>query len=391
MFWSEWTYTKTMICAAGILHLIMAIVTASFWGTHDNQMPYQNSYKYSYYKTDYVASNPPITNTTDLVNKVYMGRCHIDKNTGYRLLGLNMKIYKNDPIKDIDVYQNKDVGITWLPRKADFFNYTELNGYAILMCIFLISAIFEFISFHSIPQTDDQHFDFTKYPCAFRWMEYAVTSPMMILLIASSLMIRDIYVVYMLMLAQVAVCQMGYAVEYAIANKYMDDKPQHSIGATELVGLVDFYETKVQFGSGKPNMTNRLFWFSFSPAVALHVGIWAVLLGSFEFQEDTNCTIGEKTGSWKDALRMVIYFQLVGFTTFAVVPVFQAMHVRILGGRYCFSSNANKVVTVQECEQTMSSGYFAYTTVNVIVKVLLGITYISFVRMYPFSTKEYTY
>lgn len=382
MLWSGWTYTKSMIFAAGLLHFIMAVVTAAYWGTHDNHMPFQNSYKYAYYKADYVASNPPITNTTDLINKAYTDRCHIDRNTGYHVLGLTMKVYKDD------VYQNKQVGLTWLPRQASFVNYTEINGYAILMAIFVLSCVFEFIAFHSIPQDDTKHFDFTKYPCAFRWMEYAVTSPLMILLIASSLMVRDIYVVYMLMLAQVALCQMGYAVEYAIANKYRDDAPSHSIGATELVGLVDFYETKVN-GDGKPNMTNRLFWFSFSPAVTLHIGIWAVLIGSFEFQEDTNCTPGEKTGPWKDALRMIIYFQLIGFTTFAIIPVFQAMMVRILGGRYCFASNRKKEVTAEDCEETMASGYLAYTIVNVIVKVLLGITYIAFVRMYPFSTKEY--
>jgi len=382
MMWSGWTFTKIMIFAAGLLHFIMAIVTVSFWSTHDNQLHYQNSYKYAYYKSDYVASNPPLTNTTDLVNKVYKDRCHVDKNTGYHVLGLTMKVYKDD------VYQNKQVGMTWFPRQASFVNYTELNGYAILMSIFIFSCIFEFIAYHSIPQDDTKHFDFTRYPCAFRWMEYAVTSPLMILLIASSLMIRDIYVVYMLMLAQVAVCQMGYAVEYAIANKYKDDQPSHSIGATELVGLVDFYETKVD-AKGKPNMTNRLFWFSFSPAVTLHVGIWAVLIGSFEFQEDTNCTQGEQTGPWKDALRMVIYLQLIGFTTFAIIPVFQAMMVRILGGRNCFMFKKKEAVTETDCEETMASGYLAYTIVNVIVKVLLGITYISFVRMYPFSTKEY--
>lgn len=362
----------------------MLIVTAVFAYNHNVES--QDSYMYSYYKADLV-SGSKTKNTVGILNNAYRDRCvaPVDKQDN-NLLALRMNVTTNSLVTNT-------IALTWAPRRASFIHYDAVNGYGILALIFGLTAFFETISFYSLPVDTEKHHDFTKYPCAWRWMEYSITAPLMILLIGSALMIRDVYTLYMLMLAQVAICQFGFAVEFAIGNKHKDE-PKDSIKLSELVGFIDF--TEGINDDGLPNLTNRLFWFSFSPSMTLHIGIWVVLFGSFLNQENLSCNTTDlkANDNWKTALLMVIAIQAFGFSCFAFIPIVQAIKVKIIGYKSgllcCFLPmcvvKQDEKVSQELCEETLQMGFSTYTIINAIVKVILGITYISFVRMFPFST-----
>jgi len=88
---------------------------------------------------------------------------------------------------------------TWMPVRHDILIFSEINGWFILFLVFSISCAYQFYFYDQnrmwLPsifrkkrenkQLDDSYFE---RPCFARWMEYALTSPLQILLIASVLL-----------------------------------------------------------------------------------------------------------------------------------------------------------------------------------------------------------
>jgi hypothetical protein len=131
-----------------------------------------------------------------------------------------------------------------------------------------------------------------------------------------------------------------------------------------------------------------LFWFSFSPAWLLHGAIWGILIQYFAHQ-DVDCD--EPAQDWTGILIAVVTTQAVGFTSFAVIPLFQALKVGILPAWMNFLSLFMlKIPDAKDADRSGASvlhwafGY--YTLLSLVVKVTLGITYMSFVTFFPFST-----
>jgi hypothetical protein len=299
--------------------------------------------------------------------------------------------------------------------------HNMVDGYVLLVLIFGFSALFEGVSYYFLVESGLPEYPyalgFTERPCMWRWMEYAVTSPLQILLIASSLMIRDVYTLYMLVFAQVALVQLGFAVEYAISEK--GDKCKGTLQAGDVFGLdypgMQWETLPLHFNKQAttavkddekndadvsqkelPNPCNidRLFWFSFSPAWLLHGAIWGILIQYFSSQ-DVDCD--NQAMDWKAMLTAVVVTQGVGFTAFAVIPLFQALKVGILPSwlnfTFCFPSWFRlKIPTDEEKEKEGAAvlhwafGY--YTWLSLLVKVTLGITYMSFVTFFPFTTRD---
>jgi hypothetical protein len=314
--------------------------------------------------------------------------------------------------------------------------HDKIDGYVLLMLIFGFSAAFEAVSCYWVYESEQEPSTEPKYtemPCMWRWMEYAVTSPIMILLVASSLMIRDIYTLYMLVLAQAALVQLGFAVEYAIHAKV--SAPSRPLQYSDLVAI-DYssvplapetqdeshpYETRLE---REICMVDRLFWFTFSPAWVLHGAIWAVLIQTFDRQQSLECG-NENNNDWRSILMLVIATQFLFFSSFAIVSFFQALKVGIIDYKmhlipsfilypmmYCFPScayfahieiNLNftewfpnwmrwfkfdipKLKDKLATRDVMSWGFWYYSFLSLVVKILLGGTYMGFVVMFPFST-----
>ena len=103
---------------------------------------------------------------------------------------------------------------------------------------------------------------------------------------------------------------------------------------------------------------------------------------------------------WKAMLTAVVVTQGVGFTAFAVIPLFQALKVGILPNWLNFTSYFSNMFSwfkleipddTNEDKKGAAVLYWAfgyYTWLSLLVKVTLGITYMSFVTFFPFTTHK---
>jgi hypothetical protein len=273
--------------------------------------------------------------------------------------------------------------LTAMPTVVSFYGMKEGNGYMYLSMMFSISFFFQLVSLFQANHDNDNFFE---TPCSWRWLEYALTSPMAVVLVASALMERDVNTVTLLSVAQAACVQFGFAVEYAIAD--FDEKASTK--------AIDFQEVTAQPVDKSPDtwphQRNRLWWFSYLASGALHVTIWHVLIAHYvNTTQDTDCLQSvearEQTGSWRSAMLAVLFGQCFFFSTFAIVPLFQAYTVGILRWK-------NKPCTCRyqsqedEVRAVMRKGFEYYTLLSVTSKVTLCATYIAFVRLFPFYSVE---
>jgi hypothetical protein len=271
--------------------------------------------------------------------------------------------------------------LTSVPTVVPFYGIQNANGYLYLAWMFSISFFFHLVSLYQANHDNDNYFE---TPCSWRWLEYALTSPMAVVLVASSLMERDVNTVTLLSVAQAACVQFGFAVEYAIAD--FDERSS--------TRAIDFQEVTAQpvdkCPQTWPHQRNRLWWFSYFASSALHVSVWHVLITHFiNTQIDTDCLQSaeaqEQTSSWRGAMLAVLVGQCFFFSIFALVPLYQARAVGILRwkrhGLDCrYQSQEEQVRAV------MRKGFEYYTILSLTAKVTLAATYIAFVRLFPFHT-----
>lgn len=405
---------KRLTLAAAAVHSLMFIVSIVVRTQHNNVTPNQknpNGFLYQYYKPDILGDFNSTKSTPSYaienIDRAYTQRCSGTKNASdNRLLVLKAEFDVNNA--------PRAMRLTWIPVQFHFMGHYNIDGYVLLMLIFGFSAFFEGVSYYFLVDSESDDYEYaltyTERPCMWRWMEYAVTSPIQILLVASSLMVRDVYTLYMMLFAQVALVQLGFAVEYAISAKGDDctglnvsdifgvDEGWHhyplNMGQKgtllgQLAGPGTQAEREVQESVKKnPCLIDRLFWFSFSPAWLLHGAIWGILIQYFAHQ---NVECDDQGQDWRGMLIAVVTTQAVGFTSFAVIPLFQALKVGILP-EY-LNVFMLTIPKAGEKERTGAAvlhwAFWYYTLLSLVVKVALGVTYMSFVTFFPFATDEH--
>ena len=273
--------------------------------------------------------------------------------------------------------------LTWMPTVISFFGIDHANGYIYLSVMFAISFFFQLVSLYEANQNNNNFFE---TPCSWRWLEYALTSPMAVVLVASALMVRDVNTLTLLSVAQAACVQFGFAVEYAIADFDNAQKETKAIDFQEVIALpVD------KSPQTWPHQKNRLWWFSFLASGALHVTIWHVLIAHFvNTSQDTDCLQSpearEQSDTWRNAMIVVLTGQCLSFTLFALVPIYQAFQVGILPWK---SDKYNGLTQEENVRRVMWKGFEIYNILSFSAKFILGVTYISFVRLFPFYTSTH--
>jgi hypothetical protein len=270
--------------------------------------------------------------------------------------------------------------LTSVPTVVSFFGMQEVNGYVYLASMFTISFFFQVVCLYQANHDNDNFFE---TPCSWRWLEYALTSPMAVVLVASALMQRDVNTLTLLSVAQAACVQFGFAVEYAIAD--FDERT-----STKAIDFQEVTAQPVDKSAAWPRQSNRLWWFSYLASGALHVTIWHLLVAHYiNTTNDTNCLQSlqarEQASTWRGAMIAVLAGQCFFFTLFALVPLYQARAVGILrfkrhGLDSRYPSQEDQVRAV------MRKGFEYYTILSITAKVTLGATYIVFVRLFPFYT-----
>ena len=355
------------------------LFTNACFEAHDRPQS-TKSFLYSFYRPTITGdrSKALVANPSSFIKVVedaYGDTC-VDGSRPPRLLKLRAAFENSTSPSQDDIFT-----LTWMPTVISFFGMDEANGYLYLSIMFAISFIFQLVSLYQANQNNNNFFE---SPCSWRWLEYALTSPMAVILVASALMVRDVNTLTLLSVAQAACVQFGFAVEYAIADF---DNTQTDAKA------IDFQEATalpVDKSHSWPHQRNRLWWFSFLASGALHVTIWHMLISHFiNTSKDTDCLQSaearEQSDTWRNAMIVVLAGQCFSFTLFALVPIYQAYQVGILRK----IDNYAGLTQEENVRRVMRKGFEIYSILSCSAKFILGVTYIAFVRMFPFYTSTH--
>jgi hypothetical protein len=355
------------------------LVTNACLEAHDSAS-YSKSFLYSFYRPTITGEvrNGYDSSTGSFVRVVedaYRDTC-VDGSNPPHLLKLRAS-FKNSTSSQDNVFT-----LTWMPTVISFFGIDHANGYIYLAIMFAISFFFQLVSLYEANQNNNNFFE---TPCSWRWLEYALTSPMAVVLVASALMVRDVNTLTLLSVAQAACVQFGFAVEYAIA----DFDNAHETKAIDFQEVISLPVDKSP--QTWPHQKNRLWWFSFLASGALHVTIWHVLIAHFiNTSQDTDCLQSpearEQSNTWRSAMIVVLTGQCLSFTLFALVPIYQAVQVGILPWT---SDKKNGLTKEENVRRVMRKGFEIYSILSFSAKFILGVTYISFVRLFPFYTSTH--
>lgn len=255
---------------------------------------------------------------------------------------------------DADLVSLRNYTQTWMPARYDLLGVAEGNGYAVLIAVFLLSCAFQvYFAWNAWYDKTDAFF---SEPCMERWLEYALTSPLQIVLVAGLLMIRDVYTLTLLLVAQAACVLLGFGVDCALYT------------ASE-------YEP-IDVRRRRREHAQRLWWVCFVASGVLHICIWYLLIFQHSsIEQETSCYAdppkGPHKSEWMTPLRAVVYTQFVLFTLFAAVPVVQ----KVYSGRG------------RSIKDNFLHASLAYAILSVAAKFALGVSYVCFVRLFPFSTR----
>jgi len=344
-----------LFAGAGLLHLAMVLAAGIVWDL-DARQAKPTAYLYSFYRprlageridsSAYNATRGGVGSFSDDLRKAYAKVC---------ILGANSSLLVLTAPGDATMASLRGYAQTWMPARSALLGVEEANGYVVLVAVFLISFAFQ-VYFAWNAWHDDEGEVFFCEPCMERWLEYALTSPLQIVLVASLLMIRDTYTLTLLLAAQAACVLLGFGVECAL-HAGSEYEPIH-------------------VGRRRPDQAGRLWWVCFVASGVLHVCIWYVLLFQHSsIEQETSCyaepATGPRKSEWMTPLCAVVYTQFVLFTLFAAVPAVQKVY-----------SGPGRSI-----KDNFLQASRAYAILSVAAKFALGVSYICFVRLFPFSSK----
>lgn len=269
------------------------------------------------------------------------------------------------------VLHNDTVRQTWLPQRAAL----ELNGFAVLAAVFLLScaaqSLFCYTTFH------DDALESFRQPCLLRWLEYAATSSLLVTLVAMCLMLRDVQTLALLVATQTACVLVGFALEYALATRDLQEPLERTLLARSPPPLA----IPLELGVGRivcgpapddslvltqPQKARRAFAAGFCLCVLLHAAVWGVLVSQLVALE-----AALPPAPWLEQLRVVVLVQCVLFSCFALVPLLQWLWI----------SDGEA-----DASAAFVYGSVLYAVLALVAKSLLAATYVAFVELLPFAT-----
>jgi hypothetical protein len=296
----------------------------------------------------------------------------------------------------------RQVRQTWMPERYALFGMAEVNGFLILAVVFASSFLLQAICLYFC--FEENPLRLFRQPCFLRWLEYACTSPLQIVLVASCVLIRDVHTVTLLFAAQLVCVLLGFVTESANAPHAVraHTHPVHT-AAIAFQDPPDAPDAPAQKGPGpsdaetgppaqettsllaanehaEPPHTHArnalgLWLVGFLAATILHVAVWYILIDQLSnVDHETACH--EKTpGSedWKTPLQIVVYGQCILFSLFGLVPLLQEI---------VFWRGRTPVPDV------FLYGSLVYAFLSVAAKVFLAASYVAFVALFPFTTMQ---
>jgi hypothetical protein len=331
----------------------------------------------------------------------------------------------------------RNVSQTWMPERYALFGMTEVNGFLLLAIVFVISLSFQAIFFLFCLQ--EKPLDKFQQPCILRWLEYAFTSPLQIVLIASCVLVRDVHTVTLLLAAQLVCVLLGFAVESANAdtgievtvdkglptralgfsNQDAPEIPPQDTSPAQIQVTIQPDSNVIAFPDDETGLDTRasdqtpflppppktpppppptpeeikqkadlvharkqnarkslgLWLLSFAASTILHVAVWYILIDQLSSVENET-TCHEKTAGSEE---WKVYLRLVIYGQCVLFSLFGLVPV--------LQEIAFLMGTAPGTEVFLY-GSIAYAFLSVLAKVALAATYIAFVHFFPFKTRN---
>ena len=146
-----------------------------------------------------------------------------------------------------------------------------------------------------------------------RWLEYALTSPLQLYIVATQILIGDLLSLGALLAAQVGLILCGFCCELLIQRLYkLRSKSPRCVRDPKKQNKV---QCKINSASWHLAMISVLAW-------VIHLIIWVNLLTRWDNQWSlsTRCSVNEKPPR---AVFFLVWSQFVGFTAFGLIQGFQ--------------------------------------------------------------------
>ena len=265
----------------------------------------------------------------------------------------------------------------WVAVDTVPFGFVHINGYDLLMFIFAVSCAAQLnVMWEYHKGYAKRDFSFFEQPCAARWLEYAFTSPCMITLVAACLSIRDVNTILLLSAAQGALVQFGFAMECAYSLRVYEGNEDVN---EDIYAPVEFRPLPIlPVLRVLPKISQQLWYWSFMPSTLLHVLVWGVLISNFTDALNTKCFDDQPTPpQW---LVIIVIGQCVFFSFFMFVAMWQAWTLDVIPLR------KRKKVEEQYVKDSFATAFLLYTVLSAAAKAFLGITYVFYVKGFPFAT-----
>jgi len=320
----SWKGLQILDFVNGMLSLVGLIVFVVIISTRDgNSTTIHMSKQLMTFRKDY-----NFVAATDTLNQqVKTATCSNSSviETGY-------KLYLDDQ-KWVDVFR----GIPLLYESGRSFDQAVLVG-----AVLLISCMFQF-GRAFIPTYDPG-----SGPDAWRWLEYALTAPLQIIIIASALFQRDLHFLLIIANLQCALVVLGYLLELKLAiicdikcvqndgkmRAYQDDTDTFAYAVIKV-------------------------WLIFIATCMFHVSIWWAVINKFLDAPPTftTCTHDNGPPPW---LEFILYGQCACFSLFGLVML---VHILIV----CLAEFNDKT----DVEWTWKVVTWMYSIISVVAKLLL--------------------
>jgi hypothetical protein len=336
----------------------------------------ETSHLYSFYRTRVVGERISALKTSfvDTLDTQYKDTCPEQPTSLESLLILQTSFDAELGLQNVKQ--------TWLPAQYRLLGLPYANGYWMLFVVFFLSSLFQIYFLCQIVCID-----FFRRPCLARWLEYAVTSPVQVVLVASCVMVRDVHTIMLLFAAQLVCVLLGFPIECAMQDPAKDieiaaKKTVTNASGSRLPDAKVITEDQLLIPKSSPNndtatellryhkATSFTLWLlCLSVSCILHIVVWFVLIDQLSnVLHESRCYKGPD--GWKQPLQAVVYGQCVLFSLFAVVPI------------------AQKIAMLKSpCADAFLNGSIAYAVLSAVAKTLLGGSYIAFVVLFPFKTK----
>lgn len=262
---------------------------------------------------------------------------------------------------------------SWLPERADF----GVDGFLLLAVVFFVSCAAQ--CFYAYTTFREQALESFRQPCLPRWLEYALTSPLQVALVAMCLLIRDVQTLALLVAAQAACMLLGFALEFALGTADLEDPLEHTIMARSPPSLAVPLELRIgtlvcgpsldeRYVHSHEQRAARAFELCCSVSFLLHAAVWVVLLTQLLAVEASVCSSAPQP--WTAPLRLVVAGHCALFSCIKLVPLLQSLWM------WAGEADASTVFLY---------GSVAYAVLSVVAQSLLLASYVSFVELFPYA------